>query len=483
MTDRTIVYRDLLAIKLAPRNPKAHDVATIGGSIRRHGLIELMTEDDRTGQLISGHGRYDDLLAKWTADPTRPPEGVRLRDDGGWDVPVVTGWASSDDAEAKAALIVLNQATIAGGWNPHLPELLAELLEHDVSPTTLGFPTDDVDRLIADTLGRQASPPATSSDDPPAEAMDDTTPPISQRGDIWLLGPHRIMCGDCRNSADVAAVVAGATLALAFTSPPYAEQRVYDAESGFEPIPPDEYVAWFRPVADNVRAHLAVDGSWFVNIKPAADGLDTELYVLDLVIAHAREWGWHFATEFCWPRPGMPLEPRRRFKNGFEPVYQFALNEWKFRPDAVRHESDAAIVPLGPGAGDTSWAPRTTMSNAAAQGSPDYAWFNDRHISGLAYPSNRLPTFTGTHEAVGHGAAFPVGLPEWFMRAYTDPGDHVFDPFMGSGSTLLAAEHQQRVAHGLEISARYTDMILRRWQRHTGIVPVREHDGAEVSFL
>ncbi len=87
---------------------------------------------------------------------------------------------------------------------------------------------------------------------------------------------------------------------------------------------------------------------------------------------------------------------------------------------------------------------------------------------GMAYPGNRLPTFSGSHEATGHTAAFPVGLPEFFIKAYTDEGDAVFDPFMGSGSTLIAAEKNGRIGYGTEISPAYCDVIVRRWQDFTG---------------
>src|ERR1700759_1269227 len=89
--------------------------------------------------------------------------------------------------------------------------------------------------------------------------------------------------------------------------------------------------------------------------KPSAAGLDTELYVVDLVLAHAREWGWHFATEFCWERVGVPKGVTQRFKNQFEPIYQFVRNRWKMRPEAVRHGSDSVPVAGGPGSGNTSW--------------------------------------------------------------------------------------------------------------------------------
>ena len=229
-------------------------------------------------------------------------------------------------------------------------------------------------------------------------------------------------------------------------------------------MPPDEFVDWFEDVQANVRAHLAEDGVWFVNIKPGAEDLDTELYVADLVVAHARRWGWHFVTEFCWERSGVPKQVALRFKNQFEPVYQFATGRFKFRPDSMRYDTDSARVPIGPGAGDTGWADDQGNGGVLAR---------NRIEPGLAYPGNRLPGFSGSHEALGHTAAFPVGLPAWFIRAYSDPDDAVFDPFMGSGSTLIAAHQEQRIAYGCEISPAYCDVIAKRFEDFTGIKPER----------
>lgn len=308
-------------------------------------------------------------------------------------------------------------------------------------------------------------------------------------GDVWTLGSHRLMCGDCRSADDVTVLLEGEPVRLAFTSPPYAAQRDYDETSGFKPIKPDDYVEWFRPVAELVQRNLAADGSWFVNIKASADGLDTYLYVHDLVIAHARQWGWHYVTEFAWRRIGVPKNVTRRFKNQFEPIFQFAMGEFTMRPDRVRHESDSVPVPGGPGTGNTSWAgaqggngamfggqknvTRDTMSDhQGEQGSSGPTGGRHGTNPGLAYPGNLLPTFSGDHQATGHTAAFPVGLPQWFVRVYTDDGDSVYDPFCGSGSTLLACEREGRRGYGMEISPGYCDVTARRFQEVTGTVPL-----------
>ena len=124
-------------------------------------------------------------------------------------------------------------------------------------------------------------------------------------------------------------------------------------------------------------------------------------------------------------------------------MFQFATGEWKFNPDDVRHPSENVPQAKGKGAGDTNAAKR--------QGKVSAVDGNDV-MAGMAYPGNRLPTFTSSHEALGHSAAFPVGLREFFIKAYSDQGDTVYDPFMGSGSTLIAAEKNGRIGYGTEIS-------------------------------
>jgi DNA methylase len=246
------------------------------------------------------------------------------------------------------------------------------------------------------------------------------------------------------------------------------------------------------------------------------------------VAAHVRQWGWHFATEFCWERNGIPKHVSLRFKNQFEPVYQFARNRWKVYPDNVAHRSDHAIVSLGPGSGATTWTDRqgsgrnlidsnrrlrrSTLTPGALsnfQGQPaegerirgEYQRRRHGHTGymsgvqgsnkepgeylgeGWAFPGNRLPPFSGDHEATGHAAAFPVGLPQWFVLAFTDSWDHVLDPFAGSGSTLLACVRANRTSFNIEISPKYCDVICRRFQVATGHLPILDATGEEFDFL
>lgn len=428
------VWVDVAELRPWANNPRDNRKAIdeVAKSIRRFGWGSPIVANKRDGEIIAGHTRF--------------AAAQKLKLDK---VPV--RWLDLDPVDAHALALADNKVGEVATWDDAtLRQVLQELQDADASLLAdTGFSDEELAALMGEVQSTVMEP-----EGEPTE-VDEAGPVHSVPGEVYQLGPHRLICGSCREFGDVEKLLEGAKINLAFTSPPYASQRTYDESSGFKPIPPNEYVDWFRDVQANVRAVLVDDGSWFVNIKPASDGLDCSLYVHDLVIAHVREWGWHFATEFCWERAGIPGKPSRRFKNQFEPVFQFATNEWKFRPDQVMHQSDN--VP--------SYSKENHWSHGLkkSQGTSGKGWA-EAPKQGMAYPGNRLPPFATETEG-NHSAAFPLGLPDFFIRAYSDAGDTVFDPFMGSGTTMIAAAQNNRIAYGCEISPRYCDVIRRRWTR------------------
>ena len=147
---RWLDYVPLAELTQADRNPKLHEVDKISASLDAHGVVDVITLDERTGTLISGHGRRKALVAAREQNPHDPPEGVLLID-GVWQVPVVRGWQSIDDAHADAALITMNELTIQGGWEVvELSTMLTELAasDHDLFTTT-GYTDDRLDTLMA----------------------------------------------------------------------------------------------------------------------------------------------------------------------------------------------------------------------------------------------------------------------------------------------------------------------------------------------
>jgi hypothetical protein len=192
---------------------------------------------------------------------------------------------------------------------------LAELRDAEIDLGGLGFSDDELAVLLADADRVEEGTEDAEEDLPEAPAE-----PVTRLGDIWSVGRHRLTCGDCRDRNVVERMLAGALANIVITSPPYATQREYDPTSGFTPIPPEEYSNWYRAVAANIAAVLTPDGSYLLNIKPHAGDGERSLYVMDLVIAHRRRWGWRFVDELCWRKTddGVPGGWGNRFKNAWE---------------------------------------------------------------------------------------------------------------------------------------------------------------------
>jgi DNA modification methylase/ParB-like chromosome segregation protein Spo0J len=484
------VYLPVDALKPNPRNPRIHgaEVTKLARTILRTTWGAPVIAQASTLRIIGGHGRLEAaklILAGVEVDGILRG-GADHRFDRGAPGPALVPVRLVDvsDAEAEAMTLADNASALQGRDDASLAVEMATRSFERGAPlmVDMGYGADDLDRMVraagdavlADAAGatgdverHEIIGDAPQGEDPGAEEQQPDAPVFSKAGEVYELGPHMLICGDSRDAATWARIMGGAKASIVFTSPPYADRREYDAASGFTPISPDGYVAWWEPLQASVAANIAADGSFFVNIKAsvAPDGLSTELYVLDLVIAHARRWGWSLATEFCWKRTGVPKSVTRRFKNQFEPVYQFTRGAWKMRPEAVMHPSDVVPVSGGAGSGNTDWSGRG--ESGLAQGVTASVFGDDRSREpGMAYPGNMLPTFNGTHESTGHTAAFPVGLPEFFIKAFSDAGDVIVDPFLGSGSTLIASAKTGRVCRGFEISPRYCDVIRRRWTKY-----------------
>jgi DNA modification methylase len=233
--------------------------------------------------------------------------------------------------------------------------------------------------------------------------------------------------------------------------------------------------------------------AYFLNIKPHADDGERSLYVMDLVIDHKRQWGWRFVDELCWRKTdnGVPGGWGNRFKNAFEPVFHFCRQQQiKFRPEAVGHESEDCFdySPNNPKSTSGSGLLGTGPRGAAADGGPNQdAWRRShnnlsaatnpegRH-TGIARPSNVVEVKSESSQGT-HSAPFPRALVEFFLKAYSDPGDVVYDPFMGSGTTMAAAAVLGRTGVGAEISPAYCDVIVCRITNLIGDEPVLETTG------
>jgi DNA modification methylase len=452
--------------KLIPyaKNPRTHSaaqVAQIAASIAEFGFNCPILVDTNAG-IIAGHGR---LLAA---------RKLQIKE-----VPVIV-LDHLSDSQKRAYLIADNRLAESAGWDDDvLRAELAELKDADVDLELLGFSDDELRVLLAQA-GEEVEEPAEALEESIPEAPVET---VTRPGDLWLIGRHRLLCGDCRDLDSVERLLDGAKANLVVTSPPYATQRQYDPASGFQPVRPDVYSDWFRPVAANIASVLAPDGSYFLNIKEHAEDGERSLYVKDLIIAHRREWGWRFVDEFCWRKTdnGVPGRWNNRFKNAWEPVVHFCRQaEIKFHPKAAGHPSDDCFEysPDNPsstsGSGLLGAGPRGRAAGKA--GAEDEAG----RFAGIAWPSNVIEAKTESSQGA-HSAPYPRALVEFFVKAFSDPGDIIFDPFLGSGTTIAAAQVLSRAGYGTEISPGYCDVVLRRIAHLTGEEPVLAATGASMT--
>lgn len=142
---RHVEYLDLDGIVGADVNPKRHDLGVLGDSVRRFGFTEPAVLDERTGKLVAGHGRLDQLRAmKAKGDP--PPQGIEVDGDR-WLMPVLRGWASINDKEARAYLIASNRITERGGWDTDALITALQSLEGEL--VGVGFDPADLERLMS----------------------------------------------------------------------------------------------------------------------------------------------------------------------------------------------------------------------------------------------------------------------------------------------------------------------------------------------
>ncbi|MBZ0093350.1 MAG: site-specific DNA-methyltransferase [Sulfuricellaceae bacterium] len=233
---------------------------------------------------------------------------------------------------------------------------------------------------------------------------------------------------------------------LIVTSPPYADQR----KQTYGGVAPDEYVAWFLPISAELLRVLKPSGTFILNIKERVVDGERHTYVLELILA-MRQQGWLWTEEFMWHKKNSyPGKWPNRFRDSWERLLQFnKQRKFKMLQEAV-------MVEMG------DWAKSRLRNLSKTDQERDESrvgsGFGKKIANWLerdkAYPTNVLHMATECSNR-DHSAAFPEALPEWFIKLFTEPGDTVLDPFMGSATTLRVAKRLQRSAIGIDIHEDY----------------------------
>jgi site-specific DNA-methyltransferase (adenine-specific) len=261
---------------------------------------------------------------------------------------------------------------------------------------------------------------------------------------------NQIICGDC---AEVLKDFPDNCIDLIFTSPPYADRRM----GTYGGVAPENYVDWFLPRAAQFLRVLKPTGTFVLNIKERVVDGERHTYVIELIL-RLRQQGWLWTEEFVWHKKNSyPGKWPNRFRDSWERLLQFN-KERRFNM-----YQDAVMVPIGDWA--TERLAALTETDRKRDESKVKSGFGKRVANWLGrdkvYPTNvvHMATECGNKN---HSAAFPVELPTWFIKLFTLAGDVVLDPFIGSGTTAVAARELQRHYVGIDINEEYCRLSKER---------------------
>ncbi|MCG2770180.1 MAG: site-specific DNA-methyltransferase [Anaerolineae bacterium] len=261
---------------------------------------------------------------------------------------------------------------------------------------------------------------------------------------------NRIILGDCE---EILKGFPDNCIDLVFTSPPYADRR----RQTYGGVKPDQYVDWFLLRSEQFLRVLKPTGTFILNIKERVVNGERHTYVVDL-IPRMRAQGWLWTEEFIWHKKNsFPGKWPNRFRDSWERLLQFN----KQRKFSMYQE--AVMVPVG------DWAKDRLVNLSETDRIRDESRVRSgfgKNVSNWVgrdkvYPTNVLHLATECSNR-NHSAAFPESLPAWFIELFTQPENVVLDPFIGSGTTAVAAKRLGRNYVGIDINERYCRMTEER---------------------
>lgn len=405
---RQIEFWPIERLRPYARNAKMHEadqVARIAASMARFGwTVPCMVGDD--GELIAGHGRV-----------------LAATELGLAEVPVIR-LGHLDEAERRAYRIADNKLTELGDWDEALlRDEVADLLADDFDLSLLGFAEDELEALLQDPdLAEDGA--AEGEDDVPEPPAD----PVSVPGDLWRLGPHRLICGDSTSADVVAKLLGDVRPLLMVTDPPYGVE--YD------------------PSWRNATGAAKTKRTGKVLNDDRADWREAwALFPGDVAYV------WHGALHATTVADSL-------IAAGFD----------------IRSQIIWAKDRLVLSRGDYHWQHEPCWYAVKKRGKGH--WAGDRKQTTLWQIANR----DQDAETV-HGTQKPVECMRRPILNNSSPGQAVYEPFMGSGTTLIAAETTGRVCYGIELNPAYVDVAISRWQNLTGKEATQAESGESFADL
>lgn len=395
MSNLKIEYVKLSDLKVYDKNARMHSeqqILQVMNSISEFTFTNPVLIDENN-VLIAGHGRS--MAAE------------RL---GMFEVPAIRLVGLSED-KRKALRIADNQIALNSTWDMDLlAQEIQDLQLADYNLDVLGFSDEEIDSLLNGLSDDEDSAGLTDDDQVPEPPED----PVAKRGDVWVLGKHRLMCGDSTSIDAVEKLMQGEKAIAVLTDPPYNQET----EGGFK-----------GKVGENLRKQSS-EIAFMCDFEP-------EIFLPTVILC--QEKSKMNATIFC----NKDLVPR--YLNwGVENGYSFNILVWK-KPSAI---------PLG-----GSYLPDVEYCLTFRKS----AKFNSG-LSGVNYSKVLMhKRETGLHPTMK-----PVEMLENQIKIITDANDLICDFFGGSGSTLIACEKTNRKAYLMELDPKYCDVIIKRWQEYTG---------------
>jgi DNA modification methylase len=456
-----IVLRPVAELRAHPGNARVHSAAQIEqikASMLAFGFTNPLLADEQ-GVLIAGHGRLEAALALGIARvpvivlkhlSAAQKEALRLADNR---IAENATWDQALLREALAAVQAAPELDLAalGFSAAELDDILAAAGEAVTDGDAPEAPSAPAIQEGSD--GATGTKEAAEEDDPADAEPEAPRQSVTRPGDLWLLGEHRLLCGDSTDAASVARVIADDRAALLFTSPPYGSQREYTTGgvSDWDALMQGAFVHLdlaMRPDAQ-VLVNLGLihrDGEWVPYWRGWLDWM--------------RAQGWRRFALYAWDQgPGLPGDWNGRLAPAFELVFHF---------NRTARQANK-IVPC-------KWA--GTPNKGSGLRDADGTVKPYTH-AGLPVQDMRIPDGVlriTRHKARGieteHPAVFPVALPEFLMRTYTDEGDVVFEPFAGSGTAILAGQRTGRRVRAIELAPQYVDLAIARWRMLHPDLPV-----------
>lgn len=434
-------------LKPAQYNPRAITPESLKGlkaSIRTMGDISGICYNKQTKQVFAGHQRIKALTEEYGGNllVEGPDDAPVLVCPNGNRFPIrVVDWP--EDLE-RLANISANNPHIQGNWTDDVLEVLKQA-EKDFVDLGKELRIPDLESDLQDILSRNKHPHTNVP--PKIDKADELQKQWgTATGQVWKLGSHRLICGDCTDKSAIARLMKDEKAHLLFTSPPYWVGKEYEVQKSEKEI--DVFIekcvgAWATFVGANFGRVVINTGSAAIHRVEKKRKAEV-LPLIDKWQRELRRRGWLLRHIRIWVKHGVILPARVAPKSDvvdqhWEHIATFEPEDWEYL--------------------ETFWNP---AGDQRGQERAHAAWAQQGVWDDLG----------GDRSAGGtHSAAFPIELPERYLTLYTKIGEIVFDPFMGSGTTLIAAENLGRRSMGVEINPAYVAVTLQRWLESFGIQP------------